>query len=94
MGIIDKAKALFGFGSSAAGAASNPVSAIAGAIGGVGNAVAAINQKADHKQMLEAGAAEGKIADVAKTEERVADAAAARADDGLRADVKAKRFRD
>lgn len=95
MGFFDKAKAILGIGGAAAGAASTgPVSAIAGAIGGVGNAVAAVNQKADHAQMLEAGAAKGKLEDVAETEKRVGDAAAARTDKRVRDDIDKTRYRD
>lgn len=94
MSVWEKAKAMWSGATSATAAAANPVSAIAGAVGGIANAVTAVEQKSDHKQMLDAGAAEGKLADAAKTEERVDAAAAARADDGLRNDVKAKHYRD
>lgn len=94
MGILDKVKSFIGMGASAAGAASNPVSAVAHAVGGIAGAVESINTKADHAQMLAAGKAEGVADNVAKTEERVAAAGAARGDDRVRNDVRATRYRD
>lgn len=90
MGVLDKVKGFLGFGATA----TNPVSAIAGAVGGVANAVAAGEKLADDKQLLNAGEAKGVVNDLAKTEERVAAAGAAHADDRLRTDVKNTRFRD
>lgn len=95
MSILDKVKGFFGMAAGAAGAASTgPVTAIAQAVGGVSNAVAAVNTKADHAQILEAGKAEGKLDDVAETEKRIAAGATARDDDKLRADVKNTRYRN
>lgn len=92
MGWLDKIKGVFGF--AAAGAAVNPVSAVATAVGNVAGAVKAGEELADHKKLLEAGAAQGVLTDAAKTEERVAAAGAAHGDQQLRDDVKATRFRD
>ncbi len=94
MGWLDKIKSIGGLIGGGAKAASNPVSAVAGAVEGIAGAVSAGEQLADHKQMLAAGAAEGVQKDAAKTEERIADAAAARNDSGLRADVQRARYRD
>lgn len=72
----------------------NPVSAVAGAVGSVADAVGAGEQLADHKQMLAAGEAEGTQNDEAETEKRVDSAAAALSDERLRADAAASNFRD
>lgn len=92
MSWLDKIKGALGL---AAGAAPiNPVSAVANAVGNVAGAVKAGEELADHTKLLNAGKAEGTLDDVAKTEERVADAARARDDDGLRDSVAKTRFRD
>lgn len=72
----------------------SPVGAVAGAVGGIAGAVRAGEELADHKQLLAAGAAEGTIADVAKTQARVDDAAASLNDQRLRISVNQTRFRD
>jgi len=93
MGLFDKVKSLIGMGAGAA-TGGGVVSSIAGAVGGVGNAVAATATKADHAQMLEAGQAQGKLADVEASQKNIAAGADARADKRVRDDVDKTRYLD